>query len=82
MDGPRLRDDGGRRPQGLLALPVPGLKPEHRQMPQLDLATVLLAFAGLGVAVAFAILAGTVSARVFFDATRGDEEQTPTAQRR
>ncbi|HZP97558.1 MAG TPA: hypothetical protein VFC31_14665 [Candidatus Limnocylindria bacterium] len=51
-------------------------------MPQLDLATVLLAFAGLGVAVAFAILAGTVSARVFFDATRGDEEQTPTAQRR
>lgn len=48
----------------------------------IDLATVLLASAGLGVAVAFAILAGTVSARVFFDATRGEEEQAPNAPRR
>ncbi len=53
---------------------------------QIDLATILLVCAGLGVAVAFAILAGTVSARVFFDATRGEEESVssapPSAQRR
>ncbi len=49
---------------------------------QIDLATILLACAGLGVAVAFAILAGTVSARVFFDATRGEEEPAPSASRR
>jgi hypothetical protein len=42
----------------------------------IDLATVLLACAGLGVAVGFAVLAGTVSARVFFDASRGAEEET------
>ena len=49
---------------------------------QIDLATILLACAGLGVAVAFAILAGTVSARVFFDATRGEEESAPSVPRR
>ncbi len=43
-------------------------------MPQLDLGTVLLALAGLGVAVGFAVLAGTVSARVFFDASRPESE--------
>jgi hypothetical protein len=44
----------------------------------LDLATVLLASAGLGIAVGFAVLAGTVSARVFFDASRErPEEETP-----
>jgi len=44
-------------------------------MPPLDLGTILLALAGLVVAVAFAILAGTVSARVFFDASREPEEE-------
>ncbi len=44
-------------------------------MPQIDLATVLLIAAGLALAIAFAILAGTVSARVFFDATRAKEEE-------
>lgn len=43
-------------------------------MPSLDLATVFLALAGLAVAVGFAVLAGRVSARVFFDATRGATE--------
>ena len=36
---------------------------------QIDLASVLLALAGIAVATGFAVLAGTVSARVFFDAT-------------
>ena len=54
---------------------------EHPRKMQIDLATILLVCAGLGVAVAFAILAGTVSARVFFDATRGEEEPAPTAPR-
>lgn len=44
-------------------------------MPQIDVGTVLLAFAGLGVAVGFAVLAGTVSARVFFDASRPESEE-------
>lgn len=44
-------------------------------MPELDVATVLLTLAGLGVAVAFAVLAGTVTARVFFDASREVEEE-------
>ena len=46
-------------------------------MPQIDLATVLVVIAGMGVAILFAILAGTVSARVFFDATRAKEEDRP-----
>ena len=46
-------------------------------MPQLDLATILLVTAGIGIAILFAILAGTVSARVFFDATRAKEEDRP-----
>lgn len=37
---------------------------------QLDLSTALLALAGIAAASAFAVLAGVVSARVFFDATR------------
>lgn len=44
-------------------------------MPELDLGTLLLALAGLGVAVGFAVLAGTVSARVFFDASRPEPEE-------
>lgn len=44
-------------------------------MPQIDLGTVLLALAGLGVAIGFAVLAGTVSARVFFDASRPEAEE-------
>jgi hypothetical protein len=39
-------------------------------VPQLDVATVVLALAGLGLATGFAILAGMVSARMFFDASR------------
>lgn len=42
---------------------------------QIDLATVLLAVTGIAVASAFAVLAGTVSARVFFDATRDSEDR-------
>jgi len=37
---------------------------------QFDLASALFAIAGIGIASAFAVLAGAVSARVFFDATR------------
>jgi len=47
-------------------------------MPQVDLATIFLAIAGLGLAVGFAVLAGTVTARVFFDASRGQEEKKPS----
>ena len=44
-------------------------------MPQFDFGTVLLALAGLGVAVGFDVLSGTVSARVFFDASRPESEE-------
>ncbi len=54
----------------------PGAGAEHGPM-QVDLGTILLAFAGLSVAVGFAVLAGTISARVFFDATRGQPEDKP-----
>lgn len=37
---------------------------------QIDFGAVILALAGIGAASAFAVLAGTVSARVFFDATK------------
>jgi hypothetical protein len=37
---------------------------------QLDLGSTILALAGVLVASAFAVLAGAVSARVFFDASR------------
>ena len=37
---------------------------------QIDFGSVLLAFGGIAAAAAFAVLAGTVSARVFFDATK------------
>jgi len=45
---------------------------DYRRM-QFDLASVLLALGGIGVVCGFAVLAGAVSARVFFDATSGDE---------
>jgi hypothetical protein len=45
-------------------------------MPQVDLATIVLAVAGLGLAIGLAILAGTVTARVFFDASRGQEDES------
>lgn len=44
-------------------------------MPQLDLAMVLLVSIGLAVAVILAVLAGTVTARVFFSATRSEPEE-------
>ncbi|HET7700665.1 MAG TPA: hypothetical protein VFM06_07365 [Candidatus Limnocylindria bacterium] len=44
-------------------------------MPSLDLATVLLMCVGLSVAVVLAVLAGTVTARVFFSATRSEPEE-------
>ncbi len=43
-------------------------------MPQLDLPTILIA-GGLGLAIIFAVLAGVVSARVFFDASRDAGEK-------
>jgi hypothetical protein len=49
-------------------------RPED-ELVQLDLTSVLLTVAGLGIASAFAILAGAVSARVFFDATSDPEER-------
>jgi len=44
-------------------------------MPQIDLGAVLFTSAGLGLAVSFAVLAGIVSARVFFNATRDSEDK-------
>ena len=41
---------------------------------QIDLGTVLLALAAFGAAVGFAVLAGALTARVFFDATRVEDE--------
>jgi hypothetical protein len=41
----------------------------------IDFGTFLLAVAGVAVAVAFAVLAGTVSARVFFEATGESEDR-------
>lgn len=37
---------------------------------QIDLGATFLAFAGIGVAALFAAFAGSVSARLFFDASR------------
>lgn len=44
-------------------------------MPQLDIGTLVLASAGLGLAVSFAVLAGVVTARLFFHASRAQEEK-------
>lgn len=44
-------------------------------MPFIDLATLLLVVVGLAVAVALAVLAGKVSARLFFDASRADDKE-------
>lgn len=43
-------------------------------MPQLDVATILLALGGLGLAVSFAVVTGIATARVFFHATSTDEK--------
>ena len=40
---------------------------------QFDLSSVLLALAGIAVVSGFAVLAGAVSARVFFDATNEED---------
>jgi hypothetical protein len=47
-------------------------------MPPFDLLTALIVCAGVAVAVGLAVLAGTLSARVFFDATSAhtDEEDS------
>jgi hypothetical protein len=58
---------------------VARLWPEHARMPQIDLGTILAVFAGLGIAVAFAVLAGTVSARVFFDASRASDDDATSS---
>lgn len=47
-------------------------------MAQLDIGTIIFATAGLGLAVSFAVVAGVVSARVFFHATSAPG--TPGAQ--
>lgn len=44
-------------------------------MPQIDLATVLLVAVGLAVALVFAVLAGKLSARIFFDASASKDEE-------
>ena len=41
----------------------------------IDLGAVVLAVAAIGAATAFAILAGTLSARIFFDAAEGPDER-------
>ena len=43
-------------------------------MPYLELATMLLIWIGLAVGVVLAVLAGTVTARVFFSATKSEPE--------
>jgi hypothetical protein len=43
-------------------------------MAQIDTLTVVLVTAGILLAVAVAILVGTFTARLFFRASRGDEE--------
>lgn len=48
-------------------------------MPLIDVATVLVVLAGLGLAVALAILVGTATARVFFAASRQHREPPPAA---
>lgn len=44
-------------------------------MPQIDVATILLAAAGLALAVGAAIAAGTATARVFFHASGGRNDE-------
>lgn len=44
-------------------------------MPERELATVLLIAIGLAVAVIVAVLAGTITARVFFSATGSEPEE-------
>ena len=61
--------------RGPSALPGTRHTPEDVGVPQLDLATLFLACAGLGVGVSLAVLAGIVSARVFFDASREAEDE-------
>ena len=46
-------------------------------MPQVDIPSILFITAGLGLAVSFAILAGILSARVFFHATGDVEDEQP-----
>jgi hypothetical protein len=43
---------------------------------QLDVASVLLAVAGITAAAVFAVLAGRMSARVFFDASADNDGET------
>lgn len=48
-------------------------------MISIDVPTVLMVLAGLSLAVALAILAGTATARVFFAASRQHREPPPVA---
>jgi hypothetical protein len=43
-----------------------------------DPSTIILALVGVGAAVGLAVVAGTVSARVFFDASRDPEDELQT----
>lgn len=45
-------------------------------MAGLESASIMWAFIGIAVAVGLAVVAGTVTARIFFDATREAEEET------
>ncbi len=42
---------------------------------QPDLGFIILAFAGIGAAVVLAVVAGTLTARLFFDASRGQTDE-------
>lgn len=76
--GARARDRAqGANSEGPSALGPPGSASQHVGMPPIDLASVLLFCAGLLIAITLAVLAGTISARVFFDATRGPAEEEP-----
>ena len=74
--GPRGPNDGSDAPPtgDLWPYLVTRARSTIPVMPQLDLATVLV-LAGFGVAVALAVLAGRLSARVFSDASRDGEDE-------
>jgi len=60
--------------EGPSALSAARRQAKDGPVPQLDLPTILIA-GGLGLAIIFAVLAGVVSARVFFDASRDAGEK-------
>ena len=45
-----------------------------------DLGFIILAFAGIGVAVMLAVVAGTLTARIFFNASRRETDEAVEAK--